>query len=353
MNKQKVKDISSGDNFSGVLLIKSANLMTTKSGNLYMDLELVDSTGRIKAKYWDATRETAEDLKDGSFALFRGFVDKFRDELQLKIDNYSIVNEKEIDITAFMPVSRFPIEDMVAYLHRIGDSLGNSYLRKFWALMLDDKIIMQSFVRCPAAVSYHHVFLGGLLEHTCEVIRLGDAIAAIRPELDRDLLLSGALLHDLGKIAEYSSGPAFTNLDEGLLLSHLYIGAEMIDRLVSEIEDFPPDISAMLKHLVLSHHGTREFGSPVEPCFAEAVVLHYIDNIDAKINNIRTTINEDAGSEGEMFTSQQSRMLKRRILRTTLRPEPDGYNPFAQTAEKETPKEESGVKGKGEEPKLW
>ncbi|RKY20697.1 MAG: hypothetical protein DRP90_03120 [Planctomycetota bacterium] len=341
MRRQRVEDMREGDAFAGVLLVKSCRLLTAKSGNYYVDLELVDRTGRVKGKIWKASRETAEELPPNTFAFFRGHVERFRDELQLIVESFRKVAEEEIEPADFMPTSRFGTEEMESFLRRKAESLANPHLRALWEAALADEEFMEGFRTCPAAVSYHHVFLGGLMEHTCEVVRLAEAVARVRPELDRDLLLTGALLHDAGKVEEYSRGPAFTQLERGLLLGHLYMGAEMIERWTAGIEGFPRALADQLKHLVLSHHGTKEFGSPVEPCFAEAIVLHYVDNIDAKLNNVRTTIEQDEGEKGEAFTRQQSPMLRRRLLKTTLRPEPEGYDPFGEA--------EEGASGEGDE----
>ncbi|MDZ7815175.1 MAG: HD domain-containing protein [Planctomycetota bacterium] len=327
MQQITISDIEPGEMCMLTALVKSIRLRTTSKDSLYLDIELADKTGTIKAKKWDATREEFQSMPPNSFVNVVAHGDEYRGTSQLKIKSIAPVSEEDIDPSDFMPVSRFDIDQMVDYLAGTAGSLDDEHYSKLWRVILDDKEFMAQFTRCPAAMSYHHVFLGGLLEHTCEVIRLCDAIAGIRPELDRALLLSGAFIHDMGKIQEYTSGPAFQNRDRGMLLSHIYIVTEMLDGWAAQIEDFPQDKLDLLKHIALSHHGQREWGATVEPSFPEAIVVHFTDNIDAKLNNAKMTIAEDVSDEGD-FTAQPSRMLRRRIYKRTLRPEPDDYNPF-------------------------
>ncbi|MFA4987363.1 MAG: HD domain-containing protein [Candidatus Brocadiia bacterium] len=340
MKKVFVDTLESGMEFASPLLIKNSRLLPSRSGNLYIDLELVDRSGRIKGKIWDASKEDMEKLAAGKFAMFRGRIEKFKEELQIIVEQFTPIDQSNVDLADFLPTSRFSVEDMVGYLKRTGASLSNPDVQALWDVVLADATFMDLFSRVPAAVSYHHVFVGGLLEHTCQVVRLADAVASARPDIDRDLLLIGALLHDCGKVGEYSPGPAFGNLDRGLLLGHIFIGAEMVDRWSSFLDNFPDPLADAIKHMILSHHGTREFGSPVEPASAEAMALHFIDNMDTKVESLRATIAEDMAAGEEAFTRNQSPMLKRRVYRLSFKPLPEEYNPFAPSPDGQSAKDD-------------
>ena len=199
MKKTTISQIEPGNMYALTALVNSIRLGTASNGKFFLDIELADKTGTIRAKKWDATKEEHDNMPPNSFVQLVAQGDEFRGTRQLKIKSIQPVDEQSINPADFMPTSRFDIRQMVEFLERTGTSLDDEHYSQLWKVILEDEPFMAEFTRCPAAMSYHHVFLGGLLEHTCEVIRLCDAIAAIRPELDRSLLLSGAFIHEIGR----------------------------------------------------------------------------------------------------------------------------------------------------------
>jgi 3'-5' exoribonuclease len=233
----------------------------------------------------------------------------YRGNLQLKIDSVRKVDKEEIDFTLFMQASKKNIEDMVREILSLVSDVKNPFYQKL-LLHFFDEPFLQEFKRAPAAKNMHHAYLGGLLEHTLAVSRLAQMLAGLYSTLDSDLLLTGALLHDIGKTREFSfEKQPFDYTDKGRLMGHLVLGAEMIQEKVNAIPGFPEDLSTRLQHLVLSHHGRYEFGSPVLPMVSEAFVLNFLDDLDAKLN-FMDRMEEQAPEPGYQWTDFQ-RTLER------------------------------------------
>ena len=207
-----------------------------------------------------------------------------------------------VDLADFVPVSPVPQEQMRAELAGVVASLANPYLKALMESFCGDAVFMAAYCKAPAAKGMHHVYLGGLLEHSLSVVRLVDAVVPLYPDLNRDLLVVGALLHDLGKVAELSYERAFEYTDEGRLIGHISIGVEMLTERIATIPGFPRELAMLLKHMLLSHHGQYEYGSPKRPKTIEATILHYLDDMDSKINGIRSHIAKET-AQGNRWTS--------------------------------------------------
>ena len=212
------------------------------------------------------------------------------------------LEQELVDLSDCMPVSPVPLDDMRQEFAGVVASINNPHLKSLMDSFVSDSDFMYGYCKAPAAKGMHHVYLGGLLEHSLSVARLVDAVVPLYPDLNRDLLVVGALLHDLGKVAELSYERAFEYTDEGRLIGHISIGIEMLNEKISGLTGFPADLSMLLKHMILSHHGQYEFGSPKRPKTVEATILHYLDDMDSKINGIRSHIAKDT-AQGSRWTS--------------------------------------------------
>ena len=303
----------SGDVIEKVLLVRDKQLKTARTGKLYLDLELTDRSGALPAKVWDATRELFDSFGVDDFVEVKGRVETYRNQLQLNVVSLVPREPSEVDLTELLPHTTRDVDEMLAELEQYAQLVEQPKLRELLEAMLGDERICRGLRLAPAAVQYHHPFIGGLLEHTVGVCRLTCSVIEEHPELDADLLLTGAILHDIGKIDELVYDRTFRYGDQGNLLGHLIIGMLMIEEKVRTIEDFPSPLLDMLRHLILSHHGEYEWGSPKLPMTAEAIALHHIDNLDAKVNAFQRLVQQDRDPDSQW--TEWSRMFGRRLYK--------------------------------------
>jgi len=320
-----VNRIQDGQAIEDVFLVRQMSRAETRSGKPYLILTLMDRTGEIGARLWDNADTFLELCQPGSLVLVIAQAQDYKGSLQLKVDAVRQVDKGGVDFTLFMQTSKNDRHVMARELESLAGSINNSSCRKLLRKFFNDTEFFEQFKTAPAAKSMHHAYLGGLLEHTLAVARLADMLAGFYPALDRDLLMTGALLHDVGKIREFAfESYPFDYTDMGRLMGHIVLGAEMIQERISTVTDFPEDLSTRLQHLILSHHGRHEFGSPSVPMLSEAFVLHFIDDLDAKLNFI-TTLEEQAPEPGYQWTDFQ-RVLDR-FLYVNGRPHGTGEHP--------------------------
>jgi len=310
MNHTSVKDLAAGAQITGRFLIIEAKLLTARNGP-YWSLTLQDATGRVEAKIWSPASQQFSDLASGQFIEAFGAVESFRDQPQLNIHRLDLLAPEAMDLASFLPASSRPAEDMLAdLLELIRERIEHKPLRQFVLRVLRDPEIRERLLRAPGAKTVHHAYLGGLLEHTLSVCRLCMAMADhYKDEVDSQILLAAATLHDLGKAWELGGVVATDYTDEGRLLGHITIGMEVLAPFFSKAKNLEPDLLLHLKHIILSHHGELEFGSPRRPKTREAFVLHYADNLDAKLATVRTAL-QDA-PENETAWSGYQRFLDR------------------------------------------
>lgn len=280
-----IAEIAEGREVEGILLVKELNRGETRAGKPFLRLTLVDNSGEIGGPVWDDAEELAPLCQPGSYLQVSGRGDSYQGSPQLKIGRISPVDPSSVDPADFMPSGDFDRRELEAELERLLAGVQSPPVRRLLDAFFSDREFYQRFTTAPAAKSMHHAYLGGLLEHTVAVARLAEAVSRLYPGLDADLLLAGALLHDLGKTEEltYREYP-FGYSNRGRLVGHLVIGTEMISQKAAAIDDFPPELLERLQHLVLSHHGYHEFGTPTLPMMQEAFILHFLDNLDAKAN---------------------------------------------------------------------
>lgn len=283
-----IKDFREGDQISGVYLCRSKqSLVSAKTGKSYDSAILQDKTGIIDAKIWDPASPAINDYDNMDYVFVNGEVTVFNSKPQLKIARLRVARENEYLPSDYVPSSDRNVEEMYAELMGLVNSVKNEYLKALLnAFFVEDQAFIKTFKKRSAAKSVHHGFLGGLLQHTLSVANHCDYFAKVYPILNRDLLISAAICHDIGKTKELSDFPLNDYTDEGQLIGHIVIGVEMVGVAAAKIEGFPERLLSELKHCIIAHHGEYEFGSPKKPALIEALVLSYADNIDAKVETV-------------------------------------------------------------------
>lgn len=290
----QIHELRKNENIEGRLLIADMQLSRTKDGKPFLRLSLMNRTGRIEGILWENAEQASRLVRQGRIVEIQGLVGIYQQEPQIKLQAISPVPEEEQDLEGFLPSSSRRREEMKAELHRIIREIKNPFIRRLLEDIFRDPDIWDAFSRAPAAKSMHHAFLGGLLEHSLSLTRLVQTVLKNYPFMDQDLLTAGALLHDLGKAWELSAELGFDYTDEGRLLGHILIGLEKIEKKITAIPEFPKTLAMNLKHMVASHHGELQFGSPKEPVTLEAYCLHLLDSLDAKLLGIREYMQKEA-----------------------------------------------------------
>lgn len=292
-----IQEFFEGCRVSGIYLCKHKQAAVTKNGKPYENVILQDKTGTIDAKIWDPNSQGIDDFDALDYIEVVGDVSSFAGALQLSIKRARKAQEGEFDPADYLPVSKRNIEEMYAELLELAKSVKNPYLSQLLELFfMKNEPFIKRFKFNSAAKSVHHGFVGGLLEHTVSVTKLCDYYAAAYPVLNRDLLLTAAMFHDIGKTKEISEFPINDYTDDGQLLGHIMIGAEMLHDAIREIPGFPIKLESELKHCILAHHGELEYGSPKKPALMEAAALNMADNTDAKMETF-TEIFDNAGDQ--------------------------------------------------------
>jgi 3'-5' exoribonuclease len=296
VTKQFVSLIKDRDAVSAVFLVKDKVLAMAKNGKPYMNLRLMDKSGDIEAKVWDNTELLDKQFDKDDFVRVRGKASVYMNKMQVVIAEIVRVPEEEVVLADFLPESPRNSTEMRQELADVIAKLGNPYLKKLMGAFLSDEPFMGLYCQAPAAKAMHHVYLGGLLEHSLSLVKLVKSIVPLYGSINEDLLIVGALLHDVGKIYEMSYERSFDYTDAGKLLGHITIGVELLDEKIRTVERFPHELAMLLKHMLLSHHGLYEYGSPKRPKTIEATILNYLDDMDSKINGIRAHIAKETAS---------------------------------------------------------
>jgi len=307
-----VGDLRVGDAVHEVFCVERVERRTGRKG-AYLRVSLVDRTGTLTAMGWDEVEALLESLVEGGYARIRGEVEAYRGELQLKLAGAERW-EEGIHPADFLRRGPIPGEVSMAGIRELARSIADPWIARLVRAFLDDEAQTAAFAAAPAAKLNHHAYVGGLAEHTLSVMRLCAAAAEHYGDLDRDLLLAGAFLHDVGKTVEIAVEPGFPYTEEGALLGHIPLGFAMVRERIAGIEGFPGDISTDIGHLVLSHQGELEWGSPVQPRTAEALVLHFVDNLDSKVATARMHLEGVEGGHGP-YVRSLGRSLFRRAAR--------------------------------------
>ena len=323
MTRRYVNQLANGESVDEVFLVVDKQLRANRQGNLYLHLDLRDKTGAIGARLWNATEELARRFDPGDYLLARGKIQVFQGALQMILSHVEVFDPARIEPTEFLPQGAQNVARLTARLREVLLGVSNPHLRALAECFLIDDTFVRKFTEAPAGIKNHHAYHSGLLEHVVTLLNVADRIADLYPDLDRDLLILGIFLHDIGKVDELSYERAFSYTDEGQLIGHLVLGVEMLRDKVERTADltgepFPPELLLRLKHMIVSHHGPAEFGSPKLPMTPEAIALHYLDNLDAKIHTFTREIRDDPGRETAWTPFNQN--LGRRLFKGSTLP---------------------------------
>ncbi|MDE3033820.1 MAG: HD domain-containing protein [Acidobacteriota bacterium] len=309
----QLSQLKEGDAFAGLLLAQEAAYKTSSRGSEYLELKLADASGDLKAFLWDirAVEGDLEAIQPDVFLWAKGAVTSYNGRLQLKLDKVRFVPDDQVeDLARFFPVSARPGPDMLAELDHAIAAVADPWIRPLLAaLFQQDEALREAFSRAPAAKSMHHVYLGGLLEHSLSVLGMASRACDHYPGLNRDLVVAGVLLHDVGKTAELSYQRSFGYTDAGNLLGHISLEADWIQREIARIPGFPEPLRLQILHIVLSHHGRLEYGSPVLPKTPEALLVHYLDDLDGKLEVMFRSIRQRAGGAWSPFNRALERVI--------------------------------------------
>ena len=312
---QTIASLKEGDWVEETYLVTSKQISTAKNGVTYLSLKLADKTGEIDGKLWDNADEVAGKFEREDFVRIKGMAANYQGAMQIKMKALDKVDDSRVDFANFIQTSPRNIDDMVKELKTVVAGMSNGYLKQLLHSFLDDQSFFDAFKRAPAAKTLHHNYIGGLLEHVLELITLARDVASHFPSVDRDLLTAGSFLHDIGKVRELSVRKSIEYTTEGRLIGHISLGYEMIAEKIKTISGFPTELALLLKHIMLSHHGEYEFGSPKRPKIQEAIIINYLDDLSAKINNFQATLKKESVAEGEWtnFSKMHDRYLYRQM----------------------------------------
>ena len=290
--KAFINEIKENDNIDSLFLVKEKYSGMTKTGNAYLKLKLADRSGEMEGRIWTSVEVFAESFEKDDFVHVIGKSVSFQEHLQLNINHIERVDEEKILYSDFFHTSEKNREEMFQSLVEISREIKNLHLNQLLQLFWEDPAFIERFKMAPASKWLHHNYLGGLLEHTLSLVQLVLKNATHYNGINLDLLLTASILHDVGKVDELSYHRSFDYSDEGRLIGHIILGIERVEDKIRQLPDFPKDLSTLLKHLLLSHHGQYIWGSPKKPMTLEAVMLHYFDDMDAKINGIQQFIKQ-------------------------------------------------------------
>lgn len=306
-----IKDIKEDDRVRGLYLVKRKTVGMTKKGTSFLSLTLADKTGELEARVWEGAETLSRLFKEGDIVAVEGYASSYRNEVQLILTGLR-VGENGTDPTLFLETTPKDVTMMMRSLRELLKGIEDPHIKLLIERFLSDRQFMTLFKKAPAAKNFHHAYLGGLLEHTLSVCQMARAVADHYGELGGDLLLAGAFLHDIGKVRELGFERTIDYTAEGRLLGHLMLGVTMLDEKIAELKSFPRDLTLKLRHLILSHHGEYEFGSPKRPKFVEAIALHLVDDLDAKMSGIARFMERDR--QNGMWTDF-SRLFDRYFLK--------------------------------------
>ncbi len=308
-----------GKGFESFFLVLLKQQRSTKNNKPYLNLILGDKTGQLEGRVWDpGDPRIARDFERGDIVKARGSVSRFDDRLQMKVDQLRKATAQEADRTDLLPTTSHDVGELWQRLRDCVESFTEPNLKLLLNTVLDDPAIAAAYREAPAAKQLHHAWLGGLLEHVVSLVTLADRVVPHYPMLHRDLLLTGVILHDIGKLRELSWQVGFEYTVEGMLLGHIEMGMELVEKTIDSLPGFPPRLKTLVLHMILSHHGKLEFGSPKLPMIPEALVLNFIDDLDAKMQAMASEFEKSAreGKAADELTGKVWALDLRQLLNT-------------------------------------
>jgi len=306
MSRRFVNELSDGESIDQIFLASEKQLRTNRNGNLYLQVRLSDKTGSITAMLWNAQQKHSDIFDNGDFIRIKGTSQLYNGGMQVLAKQIEKSDASGIDESDFITLSNDAVEQLIARVAELLRGMRNVHLRNLAECFLVDEKFMKGFRSAPAGIKNHHAYQGGLLEHVVSLMEVCHLVSPRYPNLDADMLLFGAFLHDIGKIRELTYSPDLGYSDQGQLIGHLVQGVSMLDEMIVETEkqsgeEFPDDVANQLRHMIVSHHGQYEFGSPKLPMTLEAIALHYLDSLDARMHSVAQLIAEDV-NKGSPWT---------------------------------------------------
>jgi 3'-5' exoribonuclease len=294
-----IRDCAQHENqtITTTFVVASKQIKPKKTGDLYIAMTLADRTGQIEAKIWDNVHEVLDAFDQDDFVKIKGLLNKYNNRFQITIHKLRKCEENEIDFSDYLPKTEKDVDALWQTVREFVDSFQNPQLQALLRAFMSDAEIEFRYKNAPAAKSLHHAFVGGLLDHVVSLFRSCDLVSRNYPSIDRDLLLSGAFLHDIGKLHELSYSRSITYTTSGQLLGHMIIELEMLHAKILQVPGFSDELKILLEHMIISHHGHYEFGSPKLPMFPEALMLHYLDDLDSKMESMRAQFEREADSD--------------------------------------------------------
>lgn len=332
MPRRSVTQLGHQEAVDQVFLASQKQLRPNRNGNLYLQVELSDRTGSISARMWNATESDYRNFDDGDFVRVEGSTQLYQGGLQLIAANICKARFEEVDPSDFMPLTPAEIDQLAVRLGELLRSMSNPQLVTLAECFLMDDEFMKRFMRAPAGVKNHHAYIGGLLEHVLSLMEVVHRLADLYPAIDANLLLMGAFLHDMGKIHELNYDRGFSYSDEGQLIGHVVMAVGILEAKVAEAEKLSgepiaPELVLRLKHMIISHHGEYAYGSPKLPMTLEAVALHHLDNLDAKIHSFHQQMRDDPNVESAWTHFNQG--LGRKLFKgSSYSPDPQSVSNF-------------------------
>jgi 3'-5' exoribonuclease len=305
-----------GESVTSYFALSSLQARDKKSGGgQYLALVLTDKTGSLEARMWEEFASALETCEEGCYVKVQGQVSKYQNKFQITVSKMRLAAASEVDTADFVPTTRYNVDEMWAELRGYVDGFASEDLRRLVFAFLDDPAIGAAYREAPAAKMLHHAWIGGLLEHVVTLVWVCRATAPFYPEVDPDLLVTGAVLHDIGKVRELSWGTTFGYTVEGQMIGHISIAQGMLHEKAAGLPGFPQKLLTLVEHMILSHHGKREFGSPILPMTPEAILLSALDDLEAKMQAMRNEFARDvaAGKSGAE-TTEWVRSMERPLL---------------------------------------
>jgi 3'-5' exoribonuclease len=291
-------------------LVVSKQAKPKKSGELYLALTLADRSGHLDAKMWDNVADHINSFEQDDFVKIRGLLNKFNGRFQLTVHKVRSMQDSEIDYADYLPRTTKDIGELWQTVKDFVDGFRDQHLQALVRAFIADPEIEFAYKNAPAAKTLHHAFIGGLLDHVVSLFKLCDLACRNYPDtINRDLLLTGAFLHDIGKIHELTFARSFAYTTRGQLLGHMIIELEMLQQKIAQVPGFPSEYKTLIEHLIISHHGKYEFGSPKMPMFPEALMLHYLDDLDSKMESMRAHFQREPGAEWTTYNASLARPL--------------------------------------------
>ena len=302
MARKYVRELSDGEAVDQAFLASEKQLRTNRNGNLYLQVRLSDKTGSLTSMLWNAQQRHYDCFENGDYLNVKGTAQVYNGNMQVLAKEVAKVSSSDVDEADFITLSDGAVENMLARVAELLRSMADPHLQTLAECFLIDETFMQGLRSAPAGIKNHHAYRGGLLEHVLSLMEVVTLIAPRYEDLNADKLLMGAFLHDIGKIRELTYEPDLGYSTQGQLLGHLVQGVTMLDEMIASAEkqsgeDFPEDLANQLRHMIVSHHGTLEFGSPKVPMTLEAIALHHLDNLDAKLHSVKQLIADDVNSD--------------------------------------------------------